>query len=215
MANTRKAKINELVSQYKKTGNEQYFETAFNLCEKQILTTSRKYARDWNVPLEDFISEANYRFHTAVQAYDSAVGDFENILNRSIRNAFISMTRSTELRVDYTDRYVVVGDSELDLFEDTIIDGVTTDSTAEIVEISMTERKKELVKYLLSDADPATIETVVAYLTTGSLTKAGAQLGVNRTTIKRRIESLANNYDIKRFGDINDYLEGGDTLAKS
>jgi RNA polymerase sigma factor (sigma-70 family) len=208
-----KAKLNELVTKYKETGITSYFEQAFDISKKQIERTSAKYARNWNIPLEDFISEGNYKFIAAVEIFDGETGDFEHVLNRILRNAFTTLTRATHLKADYTDRYISNDEQTMDLFEDVIISGITKDAAAEAEGLVFADQRTTMIASLLVGASDEMIATVRVYITERSYSKAGEVLGVSHTTVKRRLESLAKKYDTSRFGQVSDYVEGVETIV--
>lgn len=210
---TSKLLLNEMVTTYKETGITDYFEQAFALAKTQIEQTARKYSKAWGLPFEEFVSEGNYRFISAVEAYDASAGDFENVLSRVLRNAFITITRSPANKAEYTERYHVRDGQELDVFEDVIISGITKDASAEAESLVFSEERSEMLTSLLVDVDDVMIATIRAFLAEKSLVKAGEVLGVSHTTVKRRLQSLSRKFDANKYGQVSDYLEGVETIV--
>lgn len=211
MTKTTKQLINEAVTLYKQTRDELHFEEAYELCRKRIEGTARKYARSWTTfTYEDFLSEGNYRFHKVALAYDETKGDFENILNRALRNAFVQLTRDPITKIETTPRFRELDGEIVDILDATIIEGITKDASIEAEQQVSKSKRRELIESLLVGIDYSTLETIKVYLQCETFSEAGAILGISRTTVMRRLAKLADKFDASTFGDIADYLhEGG------
>lgn len=204
--------INESVSQYKLTGDEQYFEKAFTLCKTVREGITKKFGNSrTDIPMEDFVSETNLVFNTLVDSYDASKGDFHKLLSSTLYNYLRNLIRDTDRasKLETTPQYRELDGEVVDILDAAIIEGVTKDDTIASDDSLMQSKTHSLLASLLDGISHDMRETVRVFLTTKDLTEAGAVLGISRTTVKRRLESLAKKYDASTFGAISDYLGTG------
>lgn len=208
-----KRKLNEMVTKYKETGIESYFDMAFSLSGRHLRQTAAKWANSCGIPFEELLSEGNYRFIKVVESYSMSQGDFVNVLSRALRNAYSSKLRSPDNKAEYTERYREVDGKEIDILEDAIIAGVTKDAAAEAEGLVFADQRSEMIASLFVGASDEMIATVRVFLAERSYSAAGEVLGVSHTTVKRRLESLAKKFDTYKFGQVSDYIEGVETIV--
>lgn len=209
-----KRNLNEMVTKYKETGDEVYFEKAFALAARHLRQTASKWSASCGIPFEDLLSEGNYRFTRVVESYSIGQGDFVNLLSRTLSNSYTMMIRSPDNKKDYTERYLEMDDKEIDVFEDVIISGITKDASAEAESLVFSKERSEMLTSLLVDVDDKMQQAINAYLATGSFRKAGLVLGISHMAVKRRIESLSRKFDASKYGNPRDYLEGVETIVQ-
>lgn len=209
-----KRNLNAMVTKYKETGEELYFEKAFALASRHLRQTATKWSVSCGIPFEDLLSEGNYRFTRVVESYSIEQGDFVNLLSRTLSNAYTLLIRSPDNKKDYTARYIEGDDKEIDVFEDVIISGLTRDASAEAESLVFSKERSEMLTSLLVDVDDKMKATISAYLSEGSFRKAGVVLGISHMAVKRRIESLSRKFDASKYGNPSDYLEGVETIVQ-
>ena len=81
----------------------------------------------------------------------------------------------------------------------------TTDMDAEILEIKKRDQR-QLITYLLGNANEPTTKSVLAFIDCDSYRAAAKQLGSTDKTVKSRIRNLSKRFDEKRFGNYQDYF---------
>ena len=209
-----KATINRLVADYQRTFDETSYERAYDMCRKILQGAASTYSFRWSgIPLAEFESECNLTFHIAVHSYKASTGDFENLLRTLLSNKLRDLVRRERKGVGLAPQFERTEIEEIDLFELSIFDGTTKDSAKESHEQLMQGKRVEIVNKLLEGVSPELLQTVQLYAVRNSMRQVAIELGVSTSTVKRRLEKLAKRYDAKQFGDIHDYLEGGDTYA--
>lgn len=84
------------------------------------------------------------------------------------------------------------------------------DVEAEVIDSLMNDERRDLIAYLCEKAKaPELIKAIIkAFVENPDKTanKIASALGVHHSKITRSLAKLAGFYDVKRFGDINDYL---------
>lgn len=215
MNKAQKEKLNELVTNYQLTKDETFYERAFAMCGNLLSGAVRQYAFNWtSVPYMEYESEANIAFHTVVMGYKREHGNFENILRVALRNKLTDLVRHEMRGIETVTSSVINEDNEdIDLFEAEIFDGLSKDASKEAQESVLRATRTDIISSLLVGASDVVKETVSVFCETNSIRETGRRLGVEASTIKRRLNSLAKGYDSSRFGDIADYLGGADVYA--
>lgn len=209
-----KRNLNAMVTKYKETGDELYFEKAFALAGRHLRQTATKWSASCGIPFEDLLSEGNYRFTRVVESYSIEQGDFVNLLSRTLSNSYTMMLRAPDNKKDYTERYREMDGKEIDVFEDVIISGITKDASAEAESLVFSKQRSEMLTSLLTDVNEVTLETVRVFLSEKNVRTTAAVLGVSHTTVKRRLESLARKFDASKYGNPSDYLQGVETIVQ-
>ncbi len=204
MKTNQKQNINEQMLDYLSTGDPATFEEGYSALrakyqrqlERWEMTTSGVNEHDLLELFDDTLLKT-------LAALGQDEGHFEKLFHRSLYNGFKSLLRKIRTRRDFEEYEAATSDEDAATFE--IADEF--DLEEHVVQKKEADQR-QLIDSLLSDADETTTAIVESFLQhpKPNPTAIGKVLGVHHSTIIRKLERLAANFDSKQHGDYRDYL---------
>lgn len=181
-------------------------EEQFNSIKPIVKEYAERFSKATDIPKEEYESALYEEFALKVNRYDGRIAFsafIKPILNqRALRVAARKERRFYE-NVTFIEDLVDDEGNPTYSFED---DSKTDDIA--INKIEKSPDKLQLIRALTEKADDFTVAAVSLLLSkpNASLTSIATEMGVNHTTLKRKVQRLARNYDQSRFGDLQQYL---------
>ncbi|SER88326.1 sigma-70 family RNA polymerase sigma factor [Psychrobacillus sp. OK032] len=196
--------INEIVLRYQTTKCEKAFceiyeyiyEGGFGI----VSTFSRRYKLD-ELDVESMINEKLLDIATKFDGQ----GKFKNAVYSAIKFGCIDLARKRTLRDNRTTEVMYEDDDGIlnEVYE--IIEVAPTTEDDEIKGIKKRDQR-QLVTFLLSNANELTLTSASAFIETDSYRKAAKQIGTTDKTVKSRIRNLSKHYDESIYGSYYDYF---------
>lgn len=183
------------------------FEQQFNSILPFIKFYASKLSIATSIPKEEYESAMCEEFYEKYDKYDGRISFnsyIKPILQQKARRTSelkkFEFYRKTVRLEDYVD-------SEGKETPQEFADSIDVSEEARM-RIEKSPDKLQLIRALTEKADDFTVAAVNLLLSkpNASLTSVATELGVNHTTLKRKFQRLAKNYDSKRFGDVSQYL---------
>lgn len=197
--------LNNMVMDFRETRSEETFNQIY-----AIVSASWKGLETIGKSIKASKSEVLAAYQDTlmkcIAAYDDKNGNFENLLNRSIRRKRSDIYRKNK-RIYFYEQFIEQREHD---------DGSETANfefaDEFLIEDYITAKKKadqrQLIDFLLNGSDAKTTAIVEAFLASEKPTPTaiGEALGLHHSTVIRSIKRLAGKFDSKQFGDYTDYL---------
>ncbi|NHN31181.1 hypothetical protein [Paenibacillus agricola] len=196
-------KLNNLVSKFRATNDQQTFRDIYAEVSTERKTNIRMITRSGYGDGSDASEVFDDTVLKLIRRTD--IRDFGKTLSVALKLARLHFYRTSKRR---TTRYQVGGKT---LFPETIEDDMF--DLQEYANDRMYTKKeadqRQLIDFLVND--PSQVDSVTTLIVTNfpkykSVTALAKALGLNHTTVYRKLRSLASRYDANRFGDLEDYL---------
>lgn len=193
-----RSKLDELVTTYQRTRDENVFNEIYEALREKIPKMVRKLAAKYWLDEQEVEWIINGKIFEVVLTHDPLKGTFENILSRAIRCGCIDSVRKKKRTEDkeflYDDFYEIERQVEK-------IDGET-----EMIEyIQKNVDQRQLVEQLMRNASDKTRQSFIALVEADfSYKRAATRLGTSAKTVRRRIQSVAKNYNLP--DDFHDFF---------
>ncbi|MET3658474.1 RNA polymerase sigma factor [Sporosarcina psychrophila] len=169
---------------------------------KLVRTFSRKYAVDES----DVESMINEKILTIADKFDSSRGKFKNAVFSAVKYGCIDLARKRTTEAKYrTGVMYEDDDGVLNEVYEIIAVASTTDEEDIIAELKKRDQR-QLITFLLSNANDPTLTSASAFIETDSYRKAAKQIGSTDKTVKSRIRKLSKRYDVNLHGSYYDYF---------
>lgn len=199
--------INATVDKYQAT----QCEVAFGELYAHIYGGSRKivgmFARRYKIDEHDVESMINEKILTMAGKFDSSRGKFENAVFSAVKLGCIDLARKRSKEDKRTtDVMYEDDDGTLNELYEIVEVAPTTGEEFIIEEIQKKHDQRQLIAFLLSNANEPTLTSASAFIETDSYRKAAKLIDTSDKTVKSRIRKLAKRYDEKRFGSYYDYF---------
>lgn len=193
-----RSKLDELVTTYQRTRDENVFNEIYEALREKIPKMVRKLAAKYWLDEQEVEWIINGKIFEVVLTHDPLKGTFENILSRAIRCGCIDSVRKKKRIEDkeflYDDFYEIERQAEK-------IDGET-----EMIEyIQKNVDQRQLVEHLMRNVSDKTRQSFIALVEADfSYKRAATRLGTSAKTVRRRIQSVAKNYNLP--DDFHDFF---------
>lgn len=170
---------------------------------KGLVTT---FARRYKLDEHDVESMINFRIFKVLETFEGSAIKFRNAVSTAIKNGCIDLAQNRNYRENNLTE-VMYEDEEGSVSElyEVIEVAPTTDSDLEI-QVLKKRDQRQLITYLLSNANEQTLTSALAFTESDSYRSAAKQIGSTDKTVKSRIRNLSKRFDEKRFGNYRDYF---------
>jgi DNA-directed RNA polymerase specialized sigma24 family protein len=205
--------VNELVLVYQKTRDDDIFGILYDMIAKDWDKRSEKISQRYGIDYQDVREMHDTKLLDLIETYDPQRGNFQHMLNKSIRYGIVDIIRKTKMKYDreyYEPSYHSNPNSENDStpFFDRVIN-IDDLPNAEAIAIEKLQKKydqRRLVAILYESVDDYTRRCIIAYLREGSYRAAAELLGTHKKKVFLRIKRVSRHFDADKMGDFRDYF---------
>jgi len=200
-------KIDEAVIIYQTTKCEDSFRAIYEYIygndRKIVSAFSRRYSLD-ELDVESMINE---KILDIAGKFDNSRGKFKNAVYRAIKYGCLDLIKKRDREEVHTSEVMLEDDDgNINEVYEVIAVAPTTDEDSIIEEVQKKHDQRQLIAFLLSNANEPTLTSAIAFIETNSYRKAAKQIGTTDKTVKSRIRSLSKRFDENRFGNYRDYF---------
>ncbi len=166
----------------------------------------KKFSRKHNLDEQDVESMINIKLLDISLKFDGNADKFKNAVFHAIGRGCIDLVRR-KIYKDNNHTEVMYEDDEGSLSEmyEVIEVAPTTENDLE-TQVLKKRDQRQLITYLLSNANEQTLTSALAFTQNDSYRSAAKQIGSTDKTVKSRIRNLSKRFDEKRFGNYQDYF---------
>lgn len=200
--------INAAVDKYQTTQCEVAFEELYAHIYEGSRKIVRMFAHRYKIDELDVESMINEKLLTIAGKYDGAHNKFKNAVFSAVRLGCIDLARKRSREDRYTTEVMYEDDdgTRNEVYEIRTDAPTSDEEDYRVAEIQKKHDQRQLIAFLLSNANEPTLTSASAFIETDSYRKAAKLIGTSDKTVKSRIRKIATRYDENRFGCYYDYF---------